>query len=68
MAQPFAVELDAVHRLALDATLAPEWLRRLGKVEAASAARRSGAHDSGADVQDGGRRDGRRIPQPQRRR
>jgi tetratricopeptide (TPR) repeat protein len=34
MAQPLASELDAVHRLALDATLAPEWLRRLGKVEA----------------------------------
>ena len=34
MAQPFAIELDAVHRLALDSTLAPEWLRRLGKVQA----------------------------------
>jgi serine/threonine protein kinase/tetratricopeptide (TPR) repeat protein len=36
MAQPFAIELDAVHRLALDSTLAPEWLRRLGKIEARS--------------------------------
>jgi len=34
LAQPFAAELDAVHRLALDSTLAPEWLRRVGKVEA----------------------------------
>jgi tetratricopeptide (TPR) repeat protein len=34
MAQPMASELEAVQRLALDATLAPEWLRRLGKVEA----------------------------------
>jgi tetratricopeptide (TPR) repeat protein len=34
MAQPFTVELDAVHRLARDSTLAPEWLRRVGKVEA----------------------------------
>ena len=36
MAQPFAIELEAAHRLALDSTLAPEWLRRLGKIEARS--------------------------------
>ena len=33
-AQPSAVELQAAHRLALDSTLAPEWLRRVGKMEA----------------------------------
>ena len=34
LAQPFAVEVQAAHRLALDSTLAPEWLRRVGKIEA----------------------------------
>jgi serine/threonine protein kinase/tetratricopeptide (TPR) repeat protein len=32
--QAFAAELDAAHRLALDSTLAPEWLRRIAKAEA----------------------------------
>ena len=31
MAQPFAVELQSAHRLALDSTLAPEWLSRVGR-------------------------------------
>ncbi len=34
LTQPFAAELQAAHRLALDSTLAPEWLRRVGKMEA----------------------------------
>jgi eukaryotic-like serine/threonine-protein kinase len=32
--QPFVAEIQAAHRLAFDSTLAPEWLRRLGKMEA----------------------------------
>jgi tetratricopeptide (TPR) repeat protein len=34
MARPFSEELDAVQRLAADSKLAPEWLSRLGKVQA----------------------------------
>lgn len=34
MAQPFGEELAAVQRLAVDSKLAPEWLSRLGKVQA----------------------------------
>jgi tetratricopeptide (TPR) repeat protein len=34
MTRSFDTELDAVHRLAVESTLAPEWLSRLGKAEA----------------------------------
>jgi eukaryotic-like serine/threonine-protein kinase len=37
MAQSFGEEVDAVQRLAASSTLAPEWLSRLGKVQARAA-------------------------------
>jgi serine/threonine protein kinase/tetratricopeptide (TPR) repeat protein len=34
LTQPFATELDTVHRLALETTFAPEWLSRVAKIQA----------------------------------